>query len=225
MKVTENGIKIYDGRSKIFPPDWLKGKINATATAPDSSKIGMDTTIINTAMDKYPAGMIKKELMHVYLVGKLQFSGEIFFGTNSRWDVYIASDNNNVVEKTFHHEFSSILLRRYSAFRFEDKWKKLSPGSLNTTSSKALKKGYNSPGFEPELLEIGYLDLYSLSNWENDFNMYAENIFAGDPAFWKIADTYSIVKEKMKLAVELYTKVNPIFTESYFRFLVPDPKQ
>ena len=59
MKVTENGIKIYDGTSNIFPSLWLEKKYKTKATAPDSIKVAGDTTAINTAMGNSQTNCLK----------------------------------------------------------------------------------------------------------------------------------------------------------------------
>lgn len=218
-ELPENRIIVYDGTAVIFPAAWLGGKIKAKATAPDSAKMHTDTTAILEGMYKYPASLLEKELGNVYLVGRLRFSRQYFTGTNSEDDIYIGSDQNKDIEKTFHHEFSSILLRNHGDMMLEAKWKEISPELLSGSSAAAVREGLYAVSFDPKLLEKGYLSPYSLSNWENDFNMYAENIFAGGAAFWKLADSYPKVMAKVKLVIQFYAKqLWSGFTEYYFRF-------
>lgn len=213
----------YDGKTAIFPVEWLAKKINAKATPAATEKFRQDTVAVSMAFDKYPSWVLQKELGVVYIVGKLRFSAQYFTGTNSTNNIYIGSDGNNEIEKTFHHEFSSILLRNYSDIIFEMQWKEKSPELLSVSSAAAVKSGLYSIDYDEKLLVKGYLGHYSLSNWENDFNMYAENIFAGGKAFWKIADRYPKVLEKTKLIVKFYKeKIWSGFTENYFRFAADD---
>ena len=111
------------------------------------------------------------------------------------------------------------MLRNYAPFSFETKWKKISPELLNCKSTTAIKDGYFSLEQNAYLLNKGYLAAYSLSNWENDFNMYAEYIFSGDPQFWNLVDDYPLIKEKTKLVIDFYQQLHPVFTENYFRLL------
>jgi len=216
---SQSKILIYDGVSPLFPKGWLKGKIKAMADSPDRFKITTDTTEIKFAVSKYPENLIQKEIHHIYLVGNLRFSGVYFTGTISGNVLYIASKANQDIQKTFHHEFSSILLRNHAPFSFETEWKLLSPDLLNCSSTAAIKDGYFCLDQNLYLLNKGYLSAYSLSNWENDFNMYAENIFSGDPRFWILVDNYPVIKEKAKLVIDFYQQVHPVFTENYFRLL------
>jgi len=215
----QDKILVYDGVSPLFPKAWLKGKIRARADSPDWFKITTDTTEIKLAVSKYPKNLIQKEIRNIYLVGDLRFCGVYFTGTISNNTLYIASKANKDIQRTFHHEFSSILLRNYAPFSFETKWKKISPELLNCKSTTAIKNGYFSLEHNATLLNKGYLSAYSLSNWENDFNMYAEYIFSGDQHFWNLVDDYPLIKKKTKLVIDFYQQVDPVFTENYFRLL------
>ncbi len=220
--LTSPSVICYDGKEQILPASWLGKKTKAKATAADTAKFHTDTAAVNRAFDKYPSSVLKKDLGHVYIVGKLKFNGQFFTGTNSTTDIYIGSEGNNEIEKTFHHEFSSILLRNYASYTMESDWKQLSPSLRNSSSAASVKAGLFSTSFDSVLCEKGYLSPYSLSNWENDFNMYAENLFAGGADFWKIVDKYPSVKAKLNLVLALYKKVWGGFSENYFRFLADD---
>lgn len=156
----------------------------------------------------------------IYLLGKLRFNGEIFFGTNSRYDLYMALDNNDEIERSFHHEFSSILFRNYPSYKMQEKWKRQSPELLSTTSAKAMKAGYYSTEYDPALMEKGYISPYALSNWENDFNLFAEELFCGGKTFWTLTDKYPRQMQKTKLIIQFYNeKIWGGFDETYFRYL------
>lgn len=214
-------VLLYDGKSSIFPSSWLDKKINAKATAADRAVFHTDSLFIAKAFSKYPDDIVIKEIKKIQLLGRLRFSGQNFFGTNSRYDLYIALENNDEIERTFHHEFSSMLLRNHPSYKIEEEWKKLSPELLSTSSAAAMKAGYYSTDYAPELLEKGYLGKYSLSNWENDFNMYAEEIFCGGKTFWQLADKYPKLLQKTKLIIRFYQeKIWSGFDEVYFRALV-----
>lgn len=214
---------LYDGKSTIFPASWLDKKINAKATAADTAGFHNDSVFIAKAFSKYPDDIIIKEVKKIQLLGRLRFNGENFFGTNSRYDLYIALEDNDEIERTFHHEFSSMLLRNHPSYKTEEEWKKLSPELLSTSSAAAMKAGYYSTDYAPELLEKGYISKYSLSNWENDFNMYAEEIFCGGKTFWQLADKYPKLLQKTKLIIRFYQeKIWSGFDEVYFRALVEE---
>lgn len=212
----------YNGVEQIFPASWLAGKTKARATMADTAKFRQDTAAILEAFYKYPIGVLQKNIAHIYIVGKLSFNNQRFTGTNSSDDIFIGSEGNLEIEKTFHHEFSSILLRNYADFSLEMKWKELSPGIRNGNSASAVKAGFSSVNTDSVLLTKGYLSPYSLSNWENDFNMYAENLFTAGRAFWQMADKNPIVTAKLKLVVQFYHSVWSGYTWDYFRIQAMD---
>lgn len=210
----------YDGKAHIFPAGWLDKKTKASATAPDTAGFQQDSLILDRAFSKYPGDIISKAVRRIYLLGRLRFNGKNFFGTNSRYDIYVALENNDEIERTFHHELSSILFRNNPHFKIQEEWERLSPELLSISSADAMKAGYSSTDYAPDLLEKGYLSRYSLSNWENDFNLYAEELFCGGKTFWMLADKYPRVLQKTRLIIRFYKeKVDGLFDEVYFRAL------
>lgn len=212
-------IVCYNGSSAIFPSGWLDKKINAKATAADKNKFQEDTAALKTAFNKYPNSVLNDALKTVYVTGKLRFNRQNFLGTNSNNAIFIGSNDNQEIEKTFHHEFSSILLRNKRDVIFEAEWRKLSPSLRSVNSASAIKAGLFSTSFDSVLCQQGYLTPYSLSNFENDFNMYAENIFAGGKEFWIIVDKYPQVQAKVKLITTFYLTVWGGYSEVFFRAL------
>lgn len=212
-------IKVYSGKSGIFPPDWHSSKVKASADIPNQDDLKPAYTEIKYAINKYPANFLFKEnVKNVHLVGNLSCFGVNYDGTNSRDSLFIGITKNNEVEKTFHHELSSILLRNNPGDIDQYKWNSLSRGQ-NSSSSDAIKDGLSSVQLNPSLFEKGFLTSYSMSNPENDFNMYAENIFSGGKQFWDIVDKNLKVAEKTKIVVDFYEKLSPVFNEDYFRAL------
>ena len=207
----------YEGTGNIFPASWLDKKTRARASAADTALFRNDSTLLYNALGMYPSWLIERELKNIFVVGKLSFNRQYFTGTNSKDAVYIAGEGNSDIEKTFHHEFSSILLRNHSDLQLEKEWRSLSPALRQGNSASAVQAGLYSVDFDSSLCVRGYLSPYSLSNWENDFNIYAENIFAGGAAFWAIADHYPSVSTKMKLVVGFYHSIWPGYTETFFR--------
>ncbi len=214
-----NTIIIYDGKASIFPDSWLEKPVLTKATKPDSDITDTTLVLLKIAMNKYSSKAIGN-LKKVYVVGKLFFYGENFTGTNTGKDIYIATKKNDNIEKTFHHEASSVLLRLNPFIFDKNKWQQISPASLQITGPQGVKQGLSSVNFNLKLLPFGFLCDYALTNWENDFNMYAENIFAGGKEFWALVDQYPLVRKKTDMIIEFYYKIDPVFSENYFRSIV-----
>ncbi len=212
----------YNGSGNIFPSSWLTKKISAKATAADTAKFHKDTAALHNAFYKYPQGVLTEQLKTVFFTGKLGFNRQYFTGTNTDEVIYIGSNGNDEIEKTFHHEFSSILFRRKGDDMFEREWKAISPSLRSGNSASAVSSGLSSTKFDTVLCEQGYLTPYSLSNFENDFNIYAENMFAGGKEFWRLVDKYPKVMAKMKLTSLFYQRVWSGYSEFIFRGLSED---
>ena len=177
-------------------------------------------------MAKYPAHVLKENLHTIYAFNSLNFYGLPYGGTFSvsKKTVYITDDTSlNVkdqcIESFFHHEFSSILLRKHPCFISKRTWK--SNNQLDFHYGKggleAIREGNSSMEYDSILNEKGFLNKYSQSSLEEDMNVFAQNIFAGGPGFWKIVDHYDKIKAKALLIISFYHKIDPVFTEKYFR--------
>lgn len=212
-------VKSFSGKESIFPNEWKTSKVKAKADVANDSDLKSSIYKLQEAINKYPIDLLSKEkVKNIHLVGNLSCFGTTYTGTNSRENLYIGVTNNKEVEKTFHHELSSILLRNNASKFDNNKWNSLSKAS-NAYSSDAIKQGLNSVELNPALFEKGFLSDYSMSNKENDFNMFAENLFAGGKEFWEIADKNPKIYEKTKVVIQFYEKINPILNEDYFRAL------
>lgn len=220
QEVIDKLLVFYDGEMSIFPSEWLGGKNRIKAKAAKKSFIVEDSLSIERALNYYPPSLLVKHIHKVYILGSLKFQGRQFTGTNSTRNIYIEGGHKFQTEKTFHHEFSSILVRNLSNYSFKDEWLKLSPGLLGGSSADAIKAGYGGIDLDENLMRDGYLCSYALSNWENDFNMYVENLFCGGTVFWQFVDKYPAVKKKVDLLISFYnTKVSHMYSEEFFREL------
>jgi hypothetical protein len=129
------------------------------------------------------------------------------------------SKNNKQAINTFHHEFSSLLLK--SHFFWVDPWTNYNPvGFVYLTDKyrnwKELEKEVDlSAKGSAEDYEKGFMRAYGETDYENDFNEYSAMIFTRPEKFKKIMEQYPRVRGKFKVWLEFYQKIDPIFTEEY----------
>ncbi|MBK8608276.1 MAG: hypothetical protein IPN82_16230 [Chitinophagaceae bacterium] len=219
LSIKAQQIKVYNGRENIFPSSWLEKPIKAKASIANAESVKVDTLEITKAFGVYPDELLQKNISTIFVAGTIRCYGVSYYGTNSNKNIYIALQGNQEVLQTFHHEFSSILLRNYPAYFNKTAWLRLSPELFNTSSAKAIKAGYSQTVFDSSMLAKGYISSYSLSNYENDFNLYAEHLLSGSKTFWEYVDRYEKIRKKTDLIIEFYHKLNPLFGEGYFRAL------
>ena len=211
----------------IFPPEWRKSPIYAKGGSIDSREINRSKQVTFSALTKYPSELLRLNLEAVYWLKKMSFYDVGYGGTNSNSALYLTNDgeqmgySNNYLEQTFHHEFSSILFRNYRSFFDSSSWKLANYHDFIYNDPEdgvgAIRNNSSSQDLDTMLCREGMLTQYALSSLENDLNTFAQNLFSPSPGFWKIVDQYPRVRRKALLLIEFYARINPVFTEEYFR--------
>jgi len=224
-----SGIKIvWDEVS--FPNKWLYSPINAFYAPIEEKERKRFIPILIKAMRKYPVYVLEKNLKCIYITGYLNFYGVRYGGTNSNECLYLANEGvqkgytDFYLEQLFHHEFSSILLRNYGKWFDSKEWLNYTKHEFKegTSGVDAIKNGTNKLDFDEELCQKGILYQYALSNLENDFNSYAENLFCPRKEFWKVVEQYPNVKQKLFLITEFYNQLHSQFNMDYFMKFKPN---
>lgn len=227
---TIKGVRVrFAYSTAIFPESWQPAPINAWGEQIASSEIQRCKMMMIKALSKYPVNALKNELTVVYFLKSMKFYNVGYGGTNSTDALYLTNDGASMgyselyLEQTFHHEYSSILYRKHPTYFDEEGWKKANIAGFDYNDPEngvgAIRNNESSQDLDTALCKKGFLTQYSLSGMENDINTFAQNIFSPSLGFWEIADRYPRINKKMKLFVAFYNKINPLFTEDYFRKL------
>lgn len=224
----ESGVKIiFVIEPDMFPDSWLTERINASAESLENSQFSRSLQIILSAMRKYPPTVLRNNLEKIYVVRELRYFNITAGGTNSLNKVYVTNNGetagytDDFIEKTFHAEFSSILLRNNPEAFIESEWNEVNPLNFQYDQGgvAAIKAGADSTEFDPAYLFEGFLSEYSTSSLENDFNIFAQYIFTGSDSFWQLIETNSKIQRKLAIMIDFYRTSDPLFTEEYFRGL------
>jgi len=234
--VDENtGIAInFAVSDNMFPNYWYSVKINAKAVSLSVTEYKRVTVLLRKTFAKYPVHVLKENLKRIYALNSLNFYGVPYGGTYSisKKTVYITDDsalmeNDLFIEAFFHHEFSSILLRKHPCYISKKEWKSANPKDFHYGKGgrEAIMSGNSSMVFDSTLNEKGFLNKYSQSSLEEDMNVFSQNLFSGGEAFWTIVDRYDKIKAKTVLIIGFYHKIDPVFTEEYFRKLLSSPQR
>ena len=205
----------------IFPESWLTPRINASAERVDASHQESCRDIVARALTLYPASVVKANLKHVYVLGRLAYSHNYTGGSNSKRDVYVVRNeriSDDLFENNFHAEFSSILLRNYPHHLDAPAWHAINPSgfSYRWTGSRAVANGQASVQLSDRLHEDGFLNEYGMASIEEDFNSYAARLFTGDSKLWRALEKFPKVKAKTDLAMSFYRKLDASFTQDFF---------
>ncbi|MBI5856799.1 MAG: hypothetical protein HZB42_04035 [Sphingobacteriales bacterium] len=226
---TIKGVSVYFNvtTADAFPEEWQSAPTSAASEPIAKSEISRSKSAIVAAISKYPAGLLKLTLKSVYFFKSMSFFNVGFGGTNSNDAVYVTNDGesngytDSYLEQTFHHEYSSILMRGYSRFLDTIAWKNANIPGFDYNDPEAgvgaIRNNESSQSFDTALCKKGFLTQYAISSLENDLNTLAQNLFKPDEDFWIYFDTYPRIRQKVKLLVAFYGKLDKSFTEDYFR--------
>jgi hypothetical protein len=217
----------YKAAKRNFPCKWRKKHVNPEYTELADEERLRTHLILDTALYKYPAKLLDDNLKKIYVFKTLRFFGLDYGGTYYKKEVYIS--NNGIqngftsayLEGTFHHEFSSILLKRHATRSHKQSWMQSNPEgfSYGKGGVEALRSNETGLHLEDSLFGQGFLNEYSLASFEEDWNCYAEYIFVNDPGFWQAWEEYEAIREKTAILIGFYNALDPVFTLEYFKGL------
>ena len=225
----EQPVRIVTSASEvIFPESWRGGKVSASAEAVPVERREIALRVMEAALAKYPAEVLREHLGTLYLVGELRYRNVVTSGTNSRRDVYVKI---GAVEKgfthlhnegVFHAEFSSILIRNRPQFLDEAAWKATNPSDFTYLGDgvDAVKQGKANTKIDSSLNAQGFLSQYAQSTLENDFNAFAARLWTGDEALWQLSVQHPPIHRKLVLVLRFYQRLHPALDEAFFRSLV-----
>ena len=216
------GIKIVYAISADYPPLLIGGERAKFSVLEqiDNNTLAHYGDLLRKALNKYPIHVIKSYLSAICFAKTMQVDGVYCGGTYDQFRHRVYLTNNGQLSDdraiaNFHHEFSSLLLSRNGFFL--NNWYRQNPQKFSyldenhndwsevTLSLEATKTDYKK----------GFMNNYSQTNFENDFNEYAAMIFTHPQKFKKIMNQYPRVRGKFLLFLDFYHKIDPIFTEAY----------
>lgn len=217
------GIKINYEIDENFPPIQLGGEHAHfdKAEAIDVRVLVRYPLLLRKAFNKYPVSVIKEYLTAIYFAKELDCSGLRYGGTYDQFRriVYLVNDGkqpDDLSVAIFHHEFSSILLKRNGFFL--NPWLENNPSDFKySIETKSNIEDIYSGSIEGTIgdYENGFLNAYSQISYENDFNEYARIILTQPQKFKTIMNQYPRIRGKFLLWLEFYHKIDPIFTKEY----------
>jgi len=218
-----SGIPIYfECSSQTFPMYWSTPEISAECSSLDRGELKRSAELVKRAMAKYPVSVLKQNIRKIYVLRSMSFYGQAFGGTNSLDAVYLTNNGvsmgytDTYIEQVFHHEFSSVLLRNFPADLDTGAWKHNNTAPYGKGGVYALQSVSAGTSFDSLYWQHGFLYQYAQSDMENDFNSFAENIFAPNSMFWDAVSRYPALRNKLDLVIAFYNRLDPSFTRDYF---------
>ncbi|MBI3897628.1 MAG: hypothetical protein HY308_04935 [Gammaproteobacteria bacterium] len=211
-------------KEENYPKAWTTEIVFMPEVVPLENSLGVSQMIhaLTLALEKYPPDLIRKEIKEFVLLETLTVNSFPYGGTydKSTKQVFITRKNNELQE-SFHHEFSSLLKH---AYRFpEQDWKKANGRHFSYRIEsepqffvKVMHDLVEVPGKEA-LYQRGLLNFYSETGLENDFNVYAETVFAHPKEMRALIQQYPVIRNKYAVFKTFYLTIDkrfaPVFAE------------
>ncbi|MBX3096826.1 MAG: hypothetical protein KF812_08190 [Fimbriimonadaceae bacterium] len=212
--------QILDGEAatQAFPFQWRTRPYDLRVEALPSAWSAPFRDAASSALKRYGDHFL---LPDIALVSSFSLGGKAYGGTYDGNTVFIACDgaDDRFVRRAVHHEYSSILLKKYGSNFYKSRWIAANPseflygsGGFRALESQGVQTEINSSSAAQ-----GFVSEYSKASLEEDFNLVAENLFEGGREFWRIVDQSPKLAVKVQIAVAFYEALDPALTEAAFR--------
>jgi hypothetical protein len=196
----------------------------ADAAVPGGKMTGVDPRALSPALDGieeslgvYPPGFISTLCHAIFVCRSLTLDGAEAGGTfGPAWLILAASlrvGEGGIFETCrlgVHHEFSSLIWARMPDLQVT--WSTLMPNGWQPAHTNAEVLSHRD---EQEDRRDGFLTAYGSTTLENDFNTYAETIFAFPDRLVNAARKSPIVERKVSIALDAYERLDPRLRETF----------
>lgn len=215
----------FEKHADMFPQHWWQAPVNAVVTDLDSEEVERSVRAIKTALAKYPGDM-PLYLESIYVFKSMQFYGVPYGGTYrapAHATVYLANDGypKTQLERVFHAELSSVLLKSAPHWFSEEDWRACLPASFDYAGDREtialLELGEPLEQVEASFYEKGFLSYYATTTLENDFNSVVKELFVPSPGFWERLERQPRIAKKVELVVTFYRRFDERFSLEYFK--------
>ena len=179
-----------------------RGRCEGTAPRREIDKF-LSRTL--TFLKKYPKRLVRKTLKDIYFCRELSFyNNRRFAGSYGRNKIWLES-GLSTYEWTLHHEYSSILLRKYDYKFPKERWLRNNGYSYHGPDFAELNMGPWQ--YTKHMRKNGFFLAYNTTNFENDFNVIVAYLMTSPRKRQKLfsaALTYPRIYAKLKIVKSYY---------------------
>jgi len=202
----------------MFPISWKSPAINPKTRSLSKNKITETQEIIRNELNKYPKNVLKN-LHDVYVLDSLTFYGIPYGGTSSKDKIYLTDGSDWYIKHALHHEFSSILLKKYPQYFDKKSWRQNNPSDFRYFGDgrEFIKEKKPYTYKMNQLYSKGFLNDYAQSSIENDCNEFAGKMFCNDGEFWRIIKRFDRLKGKFEVMLQFYQSLDKKLNFEYFK--------
>lgn len=188
----------------------------------ETSSKYMTVENLQQELKKYPQGLMQ-EYSPIIVVVPNTGDNTRFCGCIGYSKIKI-NTNCEIYKRAFHHEMSSLLLRKYDIMKergfmqsLADKFAKLN-GSY-TYHDIPVSNGYDNIDVTSNLGQNFYGRKYAMTMFENDFNVIAEYLFCSgaETINFMLNNPDKPAAKKIQLVIDFYHNLDSSFTVSFFK--------
>ncbi len=217
----------YDQLQKTVPDYWRQAPISFHYIPISEKDLSLLYPPIQAALAQYPDAVIKNNLRALGLAKQLSFFNTQYGATYTetqpqRNTIYLSRIPNldeaevyDYVLDSVHHEFSSILLKKYP---FPEKaWRAANPSGFRyqyeSSDNPGLTAMQNSDVHQTGAVFFsnGFLSAYSQASLEEDLNVFSGEVFTHPQAILEKARRYPRIAQKLRVWLGFYGGLDSSF--------------
>lgn len=170
--------------------------------------------VIKEFFNCYPRALVESCVSRILVVKYLSNADKVVggFASSQRHEIVVSANESNFqfLNRFLHHELAHILLQRFPPDRAA--WLNAVDNSalsyaFDTAGTHTLNIGKRSFDKPEEYFKNGFLREYGASCFEEDFCVYAE-FMLGDPKTFLMFQKYPLVREKTKIILDYYRRLD-----------------
>ncbi len=210
-----SGVQLcWNSDESIFPSSSAR-RYSMSATPLSQTERERSLSCVSEALGRYPSPLLRNNLSAVFVVKDLRFLGITAAGTYGADRVFLANGGHANgytspwIRRTFHSEFSSVLLWRHPELFDERAWDACNPPKFRYSSDgvQAVKNGQASMSTGIYWWMRGFLNRYATSSREEDFNSVVEYLFTHSPSERLALQLNPSLSRKAALVQTFYRKL------------------
>ncbi|MDJ0625528.1 MAG: hypothetical protein QNJ31_04085 [Candidatus Caenarcaniphilales bacterium] len=236
---SQDPVKSFLSQAIRFDDSILRGNNWTYSIASTPAKFqNKAAKTIEREANKYPLNILQENLSTISIFQKIRFpingKGYEYAGTYNGKNLILKNDYE--LAKTFHHEFSSVLMQQYprETKMLKEEFYSLSPqytfggpyGGVKFLA-KYEEGQIKFDAYTQTLFSKGFVNSYGTSTFEEDVNTLSEDLFAGEKRLWEAYNKlennkvkYPLLRAKIDSLIAFYNRIDSQFTKAYFQSFV-----
>ena len=219
----------YQPADGLLPSVWRQAPYSGRVEPVRKRDLMRLLNVLNSGFNLYPRPVLDSSLDEIRVVRSLELFGAQYAGTTLGQNMFMTADSRaegydeRRLALIFHHEFSSILMRKYGFDASAWIATNLEPLPYAKSPEEILAAIENDAEImgSPELYRRGLLAAYGLASPEDDANLYAELVFADPRTMRQLVKEYTAIRRKYRFLRDFYLKIDPGFKVVFAK--VEDP--